>query len=96
MDYTQRYTFYCWLDADNVIRRSGFCPTADLGEYPNWQRPGLRYVESNLNEITSEGTHYFDAADGTFKRRARPDGDAQQVVNVAPFPSRRKRHHGNH
>ena|SRR5215203_889967 len=85
MENTQSYTFYCWLDADNVIRSSGMCPTEGLGDYPNWNRPGLRYVESNLHEITSEPTHYYNPDDGKFYRREEARGPAVAPTDLPPM-----------
>lgn len=69
---TQAYTYYAWVDAENVIREGGFCPTDGLGEYPNWQRTnGWRFLEHNLPELVLDATHYVDT-DGTIKRRELP------------------------
>lgn len=87
------YTYYAWVDAENVIRESGFCPTVGLGDYPNWQRDGLRYVEHDLPELVSNETHYVDA-DGTIKRRDVPAARSVQSFE-APPPARMIRH-GDH
>jgi hypothetical protein len=88
MENVQRYTFYTWLDADNVIRYSGMCPTDGLGDFPNWDRPGLRYVESDLGEITSEETHYYDPDDGLFYRREPRQRAAIAPLDLPPMPRR--------
>jgi len=78
------------------------CPTAELGDYPNWQRPGLRYVESDLGEITSELTHNYDPVTHKFKKRAIVIGPpespgatpAQSVLAnlpIPPVPSRKQK-----
>lgn len=91
----QLYTYFAWLDAANVIRESGYCPTAALGEYPNWQRTnGWRYVEHDLPELVSDATHYVDT-DGTIKRRDPPAAPvALQRHDLPPLP--RSIHNGHH
>jgi hypothetical protein len=91
----QPYTYYAWVDADNVIRESGYAPTASLGEYPNWQRTnGWRYVEHDLPELVSDATHYVDT-DGTIKRRELPAATvAPEPRDMPPLP--RSIHNGNH
>lgn len=94
MSETQLYTYYAWVDAENVIRESGYCPTTALGDYPNWQRAnGWRYVEHDLPELVSSETHYVDA-DGTIKRRALPA--ARSVQSFDTPPPARTIDHGDH
>lgn len=86
---TQLYTYYAWLDAENVIREGGFCPTVALGEYPNWQRAnGWRFVTHNLPELVSDATHYVDT-DGTIKRRELPTPALASGPLDLPPPARR-------
>ena len=66
---TQTYTYWAWVDADDLIRESGFCPTDSLADYPTWDRGEWRYVEHDQTGLVSETTHYYDAADGTIKPR---------------------------
>ena len=85
----QAYTYYAWLDAENVIRESGYCPTEALGDYPNWQRAnGWRYVAHNLRELVLDATHYVDT-DGTIKRRALPTPEIELAPLDLPPPARR-------
>ena len=88
---TQAYTYYAWIDAENVIRESGFCPTETLGDYPSWQRPGLSYVEHDLPELVSDATHYVDS-DGSIKRREVPAAAALASSAPLDLPPPARRH----
>lgn len=65
---TQQYTYYVWLDDDNVIRESGICPTDSIGNYPDIPHNGWRYLRHNIPELITGQRYYVDAEDNILPR----------------------------